>query len=296
MFPIEAAPDGNFRYLPRLGIGLKRFIFLPKSKIDGKAKVDEDAYRQCVKELEVHMSGGNAIKKKNSITIIQNLLSGFSAVNQSRSWFDQNVLPICPEVILPEVSDYITYIEENCERYQYSRKYAWRNGCADGSAYNIDPLDYETEQEYNQAIHDAKYAWRRWASYDARKYGIDPVAFEKEEDFNAAVNEARKIELQKRREEQAARRNASLASYADPLAETDKTVYTFCGVMFESTPTIYHYRLEDDSISIGDLVIVPVGRDGKESIAEVVTIQKHRRATAPYPVDRAKFIKRKYEG
>lgn len=195
-----------------------------------------------------------------------------------------------------KVSDYINYVEENCERYQYSRKYAWRNGCVDGSAYNIDPLDYETEQEYNQAIHDEKYAWRRWASYDARKYGIDPTAFEKEEEFNTAVDEARKIELQKRREEQAARRNASIASYADPLAETDKTVYTFCGVVFESTPTIYHYRLEDDSISIGDLVIVPVGRDGKESIAEVVTIQKHRRATAPYPVDRAKFIKRKYEG
>lgn len=102
MFPIAEAADGNFRYLPKLGIGLKRFIFLPKSKIDGKAKVDEDAYRQCVKELEAHMTGGNAIKKKNSITIIQNLLSGFSAVNQSRSWFDQNVLPICPEVILPE--------------------------------------------------------------------------------------------------------------------------------------------------------------------------------------------------
>ena len=195
-----------------------------------------------------------------------------------------------------KISDYINYVEENCERYQYSRKYAWRKGCVDGSAYNIDPLDYETEQEYNQAIHDAKYAWRRWASYDARKYGIDPNAFDKEEDFNAAVTEARKIELQKRREAQVARRNASLASYADPLAETDKTVYTFCGVMFENTSTIYHYRVEDDSISIGDLVIVPVGRDGKESIAEVVTIQKHRRATAPYPVDRAKFIKRKYEG
>ena len=102
MFPVAEAADGSFRYLPKLGIGLKRFIFLPKSKIDGKAKVDEDAYRQCVKELEAHMTGGNAIKKKNSITIIQNLLSGFSAVNQSRSWFDQNVLPICPEVILPE--------------------------------------------------------------------------------------------------------------------------------------------------------------------------------------------------
>ena len=62
MFPVAEAADGSFRYLPKLGIGLKRFIFLPKSKIDGKAKVDEDAYRQCVKELEAHMTGGNAIK------------------------------------------------------------------------------------------------------------------------------------------------------------------------------------------------------------------------------------------
>lgn len=102
MFPVDEAPDGKFRYLPKLGVGLKRFIFFPTSKIDGRAKVDEDAYRQCIKEIEAHMTGGNTIKKKNSITIIQKLLSGFSAVNQNRSWFDQNVLPICPEVILPE--------------------------------------------------------------------------------------------------------------------------------------------------------------------------------------------------
>ena len=102
MFPINEAPDGDFRYLPKLGIGLKRFIFLPKSKIDGKAKVDEDAYRELIRELENYMTGGNAIRKKNSIMIIQSLLNGFSVVNQSRSWFDQNLLPICPEVVLPE--------------------------------------------------------------------------------------------------------------------------------------------------------------------------------------------------
>lgn len=102
MFPINQAADGQFRYLPKLRIGLKRFIFLPKSKLDGKAEVDKEAYCECVKVLESKMVGGNAIKKNNSITIIQNLLCGFSAVSQNRSWFDQNVLPICPEVILPE--------------------------------------------------------------------------------------------------------------------------------------------------------------------------------------------------
>lgn len=102
MFPIDEAPDGSFVYMPEVRIGLKRFIFFPRSKIDGKAKVDDDAYQACVKAIEAQMSGNNAVKKQNSITIVQNLLRGFSAVNQSRSWFDQNVLPICPEVILPE--------------------------------------------------------------------------------------------------------------------------------------------------------------------------------------------------
>ena len=102
MFPIHQATDGRFMYVPRQRIGLKRFIFFPRSKLDGKANVDKIAYDECVKVLEAHMDGGNVIRKKNSISIIQSLLTGFSAVNQSRSWFDQNMLPICPEVILPE--------------------------------------------------------------------------------------------------------------------------------------------------------------------------------------------------
>lgn len=195
-----------------------------------------------------------------------------------------------------KVADYISYVEKSCERYQYSRRYEWRKNCADGSEYNIDPLDYETEAEYNQAIYDEKYAWRHWASFDARKYGVDPTAFETEEQFSAVIDKARQLEQQKRREEQAQRQQQRIAQYVDPLAQTDKTVYTFCGVMFENSPTIYHYRTNDDTITIGDLVVVPVGRDGKEAIAEVVTVQKHRRATAPYPVDRAKIIKGKYEG
>lgn len=102
MFPIHQAADGRFLYVPRQRIGLKRFIFFPHSKLDGKANVDKDAYTACVKVLENQIDGGSTIQKKNSISIIQSLLAGFSAVNQSRSWFDQNVLPVCPEVILPE--------------------------------------------------------------------------------------------------------------------------------------------------------------------------------------------------
>lgn len=103
MFPVAYdVLNDIITYYPATRIGLKRFIFLPKSKLDGKAEVDKAAYNQCVEELIKNISGGNSIKRRNCVSIMQNLMRGFSAVNQSRSWFDQNVLPICPEVILPE--------------------------------------------------------------------------------------------------------------------------------------------------------------------------------------------------
>ena len=82
--------------------------------------------------------------------------------------------------------------------------------------------------------------------------------------------------------------------YADPLAATDKTVYTFCGVRFPGWQRVYYYRTDDETLSVGDQVLVP-GRDGPTP-AEVVSIQKHRRDTAPYPVDRAKFVVGKARG
>lgn len=103
MFPVENNGMENvIRYYPEARMGLKRFIFMPKSKLDGKAQVDKAAYEECVKVLESNIKGGTEASKKTSVSIIQNLLGGFTAVNQNRSWFDQNLLPICPEVILPE--------------------------------------------------------------------------------------------------------------------------------------------------------------------------------------------------
>jgi len=107
----------------------------------------------------------------------------------------QRLLPKYEE----RINGYIEGVETYSEKYRYSRKYAWRVGCADGSAYDIDPLDYETEEEYNQAIYDEKYAWRLWGEYDAERYGLNPRDYETEEEFNEAVDAAFQRELQKKR-------------------------------------------------------------------------------------------------
>ena len=37
-----------------------------------------------------------------------------------------------------------------------NNKYAWRLNCQDGSEYGVDPYDYETRDEYNEALEEAK--------------------------------------------------------------------------------------------------------------------------------------------
>lgn len=234
--------------------------------------------------------------------------------------FKENLLPIFNEIQQPKVQkklkkwatavdSYISEMERTDDKYAYSRLYAWRANCQDGSALGVDPLDYDTESEYNEAILAEKYEWREWCADEAVEYGLSVTDYETQESFEAAVeqerNKAREEEqrqrleqlrirqarAKERRQEQEEKRKASI----DPLAETDMTVYTFCGVVFPHGGTVYHYRTEDETLQVGDTVIVPVGDEGKEAIVEIVCVEKHRRKTAPYPVDKAKFITCKYE-
>ena len=67
-------------------------------------------------------------------------------------------------------------------------KHEWRDYCDDeGLDYDVDPEDFETEEEYNKAVYEAKYGWR---DYCESEYGIDPNDYETEDEFYEAVAEA----------------------------------------------------------------------------------------------------------
>lgn len=234
-----------------------------------------------------------AAKGKDMENLINSIISDCSNWEELETMerFKFNLLPIIKKMnnkriqrLLPkfieQVDYYISSVESSEEKYQYSRKYAWRASCADGTEYDLDPLDYETEEDYNAAIHNEKYGWRRWHS-EAKHYGLDVNAYETEDEYTEV--------LRKKREEERASR-AIPKPQADSLAVTDKTIYNFCSVIFSSTNQPYSYLTGDVDVKIGDKVIVPIGHDGTERIAEVVSVSQHRRISAPYPVDRAKKI------
>ncbi len=72
-----------------------------------------------------------------------------------------------------------------------------------------------------------------------------------------------------------------------------KSDYIFCSVVFEDSYKSYYYLTDDDSIDIGDFVIVPAGKDDHEAVVEVIDVEYFNEADAPFPVDKTKKIIRK---
>lgn len=111
MFPISSEIENNaIKYMPKLNMGLKRFIFLDNSRIDTQAIVDKKAYKECVEIIKRHIDNGDDNLNENScIFVLQNIFYGFSVENGGRSWFNKNLLPISTEVLFPEslgIQDY----------------------------------------------------------------------------------------------------------------------------------------------------------------------------------------------
>lgn len=70
-------------------------------------------------------------------------------------------------------------------------KYAWRESCEDGSEYDIDPEDYETEEEYEDALEDAKCDWQNEVFALGWQYGVNPQEYETREEFEQALEAER---------------------------------------------------------------------------------------------------------
>lgn len=246
-------------------------------------------------------------------------------------------------------------------------KYAWRDECEDGTEHGIDAEDYETLKEYEEALNEAKYGWRDECE-DSFEYDVDPEDYETEEEYNDAIELAKsgaevsvgtdietgtdilaeRVEVQvsdsvsvpitlqvsvpkhddssvsanshaARREQYMWRKyyrrqeNYGLNVYEYEMeneflralavareeffevAKQDKTIYYYCAVVYEDNPYPYHYRIEDTTLKIGDKVVVPVGNQNAEQVAEIVSIEQHSRLTVPYPIEKTKFVIKKYE-
>lgn len=76
-------------------------------------------------------------------------------------------------------------------------------------------------------------------------------------------------------------------------ARRRKQDHIYCSVVFAQGSQSYYYIADDDSIQVGDHVVVPVGRGNHPSVAEVVMIEYFSDEDVPFPIEKTKHILRK---
>lgn len=164
--------------------------------------------------------------------------------------------------------------------------YSWREECEEGLEYGIDAEDYETQEEYEEALQEAKYEWREECE-EGLEYGIDAEDYETQEEYEEALQEAK---YEKEKNLPTLQRKLVRRPQITEEMLKDKTIYHYVGVKFENTFYPYHYRTEDTTLKIGDKVLVPAGPQNQEVVAEVVSVEQHTRLSVPYPVEKVKSI------
>ena len=81
--------------------GFRRFVFYEKAK-KSDIREDELAYQEIQKVLKRYIQGNDEKKKDEFLYSIQELFRGYAAVLKKRTWCAQELLPMCPEMILCE--------------------------------------------------------------------------------------------------------------------------------------------------------------------------------------------------
>ncbi len=203
--------------------------------------------------------------------------------------FQKYILPIAEKIddkriqrVLPkmvkEVEDYIRYVESSKDKYRFSRRFSWRATCVDGSKYGISPLNYETEQEYLDAIEERKYSWRKYCN---KRFGVSPENYETRQEYDEAVKIAAEKETQIMRE----------LRDSEPV---DTKVYKFCKVSLEYPYKPYYYYLIGDlKLEIGDHIIVPFGNKNDLKDAVVMSVGACAGCTFPCKIESIKYVKEK---
>lgn len=106
----------------------------------------------------------------------------------SELWIAQKVFEDCTKEEGNDFSDdyiYHSILDEDGPSVDIS----WRDYCEDGSEFDLDPEDYESEDEYSDALEEARGAWRDTCD-DSSEYGLDPEDYDTEDEYMEALEEA----------------------------------------------------------------------------------------------------------
>lgn len=267
---------------------------LSKAVLDCKTELARNMTASMLKNPEFDESG-----RKHLADITIHYVSGCQNMEALELLLDP-ILPMVRETLTDSVNlkrldkeaekirEEIENLYLYSERYRFSGRNAWRKNYS--AEMGADPANYPTEEAYLEELKQQKIRWRARYQHTKDWYGLDPETFETEQELQAAVaayrESKRQANIEREQREKAEREKLQL-----PV--DDNNIYTYCQVRFPGTSRAYHYRTSDQTLDIGDTVVVPVGAENRETEAVIVSVGRYLGSAAPYPPGRTKEILRK---
>ena len=178
--------------------------------------------------------------------------------------------------------DVVDSFEEEELSLEQDDDYDWREAYKDIETYGVSPYEYKTQEEFFDAYNRAEEIHFQKIIEEHEK---EMEEFEKKQ--KAFIEECKARDAKRRLEEQEEIRRNKEEDIKD------KKEYIYCGVVFDDSSQVFHYITDDEGISVGDGVIVPVGYNNEETEAVVMSVEKCLRINAPYPFYKTKKIIRK---
>ena len=191
--------------------------------------------------------------------------------------------------------------------------YSWRENYDYDFDHNIDPEDYETEEEYLEALEEAqidsasvlrqtlvKSSYKVGQTVLHDSFGIGNIIAVKriaqefllDIDFqNIGIKQIftryAKLTANQAEIEKAKQRNKEITNIKD------MQVYNYCKVIVEGVNDQYYYLFDDLELSINDCVEVPFGKENSILAATVVAVGKCLRNALPCDLRSLKCVLRK---
>lgn len=179
-------------------------------------KVKKDFQSGCGEESAKAAAAvfGFGSMKRGSQGIIN--LGGLMGLNSALKDIEKQSLSAC----LSNQTAFVSPVEKQQAISQPVKSGMWRDCCEDGSAYGVSPYDYDTADDYEDALLEAKqivsiqedqphksedminqarlhcgnqYRWRLHCE-DGSKYGISPDDYETADDYEEALKKAKALQ------------------------------------------------------------------------------------------------------
>ena len=90
------------RYFVEPRNGFRRFVFYEQARKEYFIPADEEAYQAIREILKRRIDAEREQDKEKFLSAARDLFYGYAAVSKKRSWCAQELLPLCPEMILCE--------------------------------------------------------------------------------------------------------------------------------------------------------------------------------------------------